>query len=124
MVAKIAVCLTTEKVSEKSLEAYNACRVTPLNKNPGVRPIGIGEVFRRIKGKCIIMRIEKDLRFLGGNTQLYLGQKCGIEHAIQSLCSHFEKTENEAVLLTDAKTRSTASTVISELKKSREFVLP
>ena len=28
----------------KSLEAFIACRLIPLNKNPGLRPIGLGEV--------------------------------------------------------------------------------
>ena len=36
MVAKTAFGLPTKKVSEKSLEAYNACRKMPLKKNPGV----------------------------------------------------------------------------------------
>ena len=31
----------------------------PLDKNPGLRPIGVGEVFRRIEGK-VVMSIEKD----------------------------------------------------------------
>ena len=35
----------------KSLEAFIACRLIPLNKNPGLRPIGVGEVLRRIAGK-------------------------------------------------------------------------
>ena len=33
-----------------SLEAFIACRLIPLNKNPGLRPIGVGEVLRRWKG--------------------------------------------------------------------------
>ena len=102
-VAKIAILLSTEKLSEKSLEAYNVCRLISLNKNRGVRLIGVGELLRRIIGKCIIKRIENELRFLGGNTQLCLGQKFGIEHAIHSLRSQYETPENEAVLLIDVK---------------------
>ena len=29
----------------KSLEAFIACRLIPLNKNPGLRPIGLGRYF-------------------------------------------------------------------------------
>ncbi len=40
------LCLTS--VDPNGLSAYVACRLIPLNKDPGVRPIGIGEVARRI----------------------------------------------------------------------------
>ena len=48
--AKCARRLATMFVDPISLEAYTACRLIPLDKNPGVRPIGIGEVLRRILG--------------------------------------------------------------------------
>ena len=41
-----------------SIEAFTACRMIPLDKNPGLRPIGVGEVLQRIAGKSI-MRISK-----------------------------------------------------------------
>ena len=37
-----------------SLEAYLACRLVLLDKSPGLRPIGIGEVIRRILGKSFM----------------------------------------------------------------------
>ena len=99
-VAKIAVRFATEEKDPTSLQAYNACRLTPLDKCPGVRPTGVGEVIRRIIGKTIVSCIQTDLKQLGGNQQLCVGQHCGIEHALHSLRANFD--ENEAVLLVDA----------------------
>jgi len=36
------------------LKALLACRLIPLNKNPGIGPIGVGEILRRILGKAIV----------------------------------------------------------------------
>ena len=63
-VAKIARRLATSVIPMGDLEAYNACRLIPLDKNPGVRPIGIGEVIRRIIGRSITECIKTDLNFL------------------------------------------------------------
>eukprot|EP00111_Clytia_hemisphaerica_P013628 TCONS_00040071-protein len=46
---------------ERNVESYLACRLIPLDKNPGVRPIGIGEVLRRIFGKTLISVIKDDI---------------------------------------------------------------
>ena len=99
-VAKIGVRLATEKQDPTSLQAYNACRVIPLDKCPGVRPVGVGEVLRWLIGRTIVSCIQTDMKQLGGNQQLCMGQRCGIEHAIHSLRANFD--ENEAVLLIEA----------------------
>ena len=51
--AKIGQKISTEILSHELLEPYNACRLIPFDKNPGVRPIYIGEVIRRIIGRTI-----------------------------------------------------------------------
>lgn len=102
-IAQIAQRIASVKLNPDHLTAYNACRLIPLDKNPGVRPIGVGEVLRRIIGRCILKCISSDLKTLGSNVQLCLGQKCGIEHAIHSLLTCFEDPTTDAVLLIDAK---------------------
>ena len=103
LVAKFAKRLATSIIPPDDLIANNGCRLVALDKCPGVRPIGIGEVMRRITGRIIVDCIRQDLTSLGGNMQLYLGQKCSIEHAKHSLRHSFDDPENEAILITDAK---------------------
>ena len=52
-IATLARKLATEIIDPSTIDSLIACRLIPLNKNPGVRPIGIGEVLRRIIGKAI-----------------------------------------------------------------------
>ena len=102
-IAKIAKKMATEELNPELMEPYNACRLRPLNKNPGVRLIGIGEVIPRIIGRTITKRLKNELMSLGSNYQLCLGQKCGIEYAIHTLRDQNSKTSANAVLLIDAE---------------------
>ena len=100
-IAKLAIRISTEKLP--FLKAYNACRLIAFDKCPGVRPIGIGEVLRRIIGRSIMKCIKLDLALLGNNTQMCLGQKCGIENTIHALRKAYESPEVEGILLIDAQ---------------------
>ena len=99
--------LATEELNPELIEPYNACRLIPLDKNPGVRPIGRGEAMRRIIGRSITKCLKNELMRLGSNYQLCLGQKCGIEYAIHTLRDHYSKTSADSVLLINAETIST-----------------
>ena len=52
-IAILAKKLASEIVDRNSLEAYVNWRMIPLNNKPGARPLGTGEVLRRIIRKVI-----------------------------------------------------------------------
>ena len=72
------LCMTQLDPEDNSLEAFTSCRLIPLEKDPGVRPIGIGEVLRRIVGKVVIYTIKPDILNSAGSLQLCAGLPAGI----------------------------------------------
>ena len=88
--------------SYTNLEAYTACRLIPLDKNPGVRPIGVGEVLRRIVGKAILSVIKPEIVSSAGNLQLCSGQASGCEAAVHAIGDSFDEQSTDALLLVDA----------------------
>ena len=54
-IAAVAHHLCTTLVDPKALRGFTCSRLMALNKKPGVRPVGIGEVSRRIIGKAVLL---------------------------------------------------------------------
>ena len=77
--------LPTTLVDPRSIEAFVACRLIALNKNLGVRPIGVGEILRRIIGKTIAWTLKNDIQEAAGRLQTAAGLKNGAEAAIHSM---------------------------------------
>ena len=108
-VADLAKKMCTEKIHPDSLIEYVACRLIPLNKgddkfgNPGVRPIGIGEILRRLVGKVVVGNVRKDVIEAAGPLQTCVGLKAGIEASIHAMREIYEEDSTEAVLLVDAE---------------------
>ena len=80
-----------------------ACRLLPLDKDPGLRPIGIGEVLRRILGKAVTSVLRGDLQDCAGSQQLCVGQDGGVEANIHGLKAIFEEEETHGVIQVDAR---------------------
>jgi len=59
-------------------------RLIALDKNPGVRPIGIGESWRRLLTKCLFAVAGKDAADECGIDNLSGGISTGIEAAVHS----------------------------------------
>ena len=73
-----------------------------LNKNPGVRPIAVGEVYRRIIAKAILTRVSFDIAAAVVPHQLCVGNPSACEAATISVQSQYSSVETEAILLIDA----------------------
>lgn len=101
-VADVARRLATEHVDPSGVKALLNNRLIPLDKNPGVRPIGIGESLRRIIGKAIMTVLKKDIMLAAGVTQVCAGHPAGCEAAIHALRDIFQDMDTDAVLLIDA----------------------
>ena len=100
-IAAVARRLCTSQAPAIGLDAFLSCLLVPLNKNPGVRPIAIGEVIRRIVAKAILRVVLKDIMLSSGPLQACSGVKGGCEPAVHATREIFEKHDVEGVLLVD-----------------------
>ena len=76
--------------------------IDPQDKNPGLRPIGVGEVLRRIAGKVIVSYLKEDVIQSVGSLQVCAGQDIGGESLIHAMRTIYEDQSAKAVLLVDA----------------------
>ena len=90
-------------VSTESIGAFVACRLIPLNKCPGVRPIGVGEVPRRIIAKAVLGIISHDIENAAGSLQVCAGQAGGCEAAVHAMRKISQYPETEGTLLVDGE---------------------
>ena len=95
--------LCTEFIDPLGIEAILANRLIPLDKGEGaVRPIGVGEVMRRIMGKCVMHVTKPDVIDASDSLQVCAGHKSVSEAAIHAMRNIFEADETDAALLIDA----------------------
>ena len=101
-VAAMTRRICTEYVDPLALHSFIACRLIPLDKNPGVRLIGVCETVRRIIGKSITGVVSSDIRIAAGPLQQCAGQPAGSEAAIHAMARVFSDEGSDGILLIDA----------------------
>ena len=107
-IALAAKCLCATLVDPECVAPLLTCRLIALDKNPGVRPIGIGDTARHIIAKAAISVLKDDVLDAAGSMQLCVGQMAGVESAIHAAHKKFDSPKTEAVLLVDASNAFTA----------------
>lgn len=90
-----------------AIRALMHCREVALNKKPGVRPIGIGEIFRRLIAQAIIRASGTYGTVNASNYNLCVGLQSGIEEAIQAVQQYLHSPPRTQ---TDSSTDSASST--------------
>ena len=101
-IASLTRRMCTSYVDPKRLEAIVASRLIALDKCPGVRPIGVGEILRRIIGKAISTTLKHDIQDAVGPLQLCAGFEGGCEAAIHAMQQLFSLPQFDAVIQVDA----------------------
>ena len=102
-IASMAKKLCTEdRTINGGLSAYIACRLILLDKDPGLRPIGIGEVLRRIIGKMVVYLLKPELQEGSGDLQMCVGQEGGCEAGVHSMHTIFEEENTHGIIQVDA----------------------
>ena len=101
--SRMAVLLCTQEIQPSHLEAFLAGRLIALDKRPGVRPIAIGEVFRRIICRAIAELIEFDVMKAVAPAQLCVGVPSACEIGVHAVRKAFGECPGvEGVLCVDA----------------------
>ena len=64
---------------------FTGCCPIALDKCPGVRPIGVAEVVRRILGKAILSVVDTNVQQAAGTIQFCSSQEASCEAAIHAI---------------------------------------
>ena len=93
--------LNTAAIHPSYLRAFIAGRLIPLDKKPGVRPIGIGEVPRRIISSATVSMLKPEIVNSTAPLQTCAGLKGGAEASIHAMRQAYEDPETEVILIVD-----------------------
>ena len=101
------ICIKKMEINAKtngtSLEETLACKLIPLEKNPGLKPRGIEEVLRRTAEKFEMQIVKKVVIKDVGRLKLCTGQEARSEAAIHGMHKIVDDSKTEAILLVNTE---------------------
>mmetsp|Transcript_13843 Transcript_13843/g.30962 ORF Transcript_13843/g.30962 Transcript_13843/m.30962 type:complete len:156 (-) Transcript_13843:258-725(-) len=77
--AEFANWLANKHPPWAAYRALMACRLVALDKQPGVRPLGISKIYRQLMAKCLLAVSGHHTTQACGNFNLCAGLRAGIE---------------------------------------------
>ena len=98
-IAATARRMATEYVDPSTISPLLSGRLIPLDKNPGVQPIGIGKVLRRFLAKAVIRVVRSDIQTAAGCLQVCAGHESGVEAAIHAMSGFCKEEECHGILV-------------------------
>ena len=101
-IASVARRLSTEFVDTSALEALLANRGVAIDKCPDLRPVGVGEMVRRIIGKSVMAVTGSKVQEAVGALQLCSGHPVGVESTIHAMRGFITDDDSDGILLIDA----------------------
>ncbi len=105
-IAEFTSWLANDNPPWAAYRALMSGRLLALDKCPGIRPIGIGETFRRLMAKLVIAVTRNEAQIACGVDQLCAGLQAGIEggiHAVQQIWESHKEEEDWGFLMIDAR---------------------
>ena len=106
-------CLANKSPPWAAYLAFMSYRLIALDKQNGMRPVGVRETWGRLFTKILIKVTGPEATMACKDNQLCAGPKVGIDgavHEVQAIWDEKLTTEDWGFLIVDAKTRSTVST--------------
>ena len=100
--ARTACKFASAKIESAPILPFLSCRMIGLDKNPGIRPVGIGEIFRRIVTAALIQNFRGETQNATGPMQTCAGARNGVEAAVHTMSGFFDDSTTEGILFVDA----------------------
>ena len=100
-IASLIKKICIEEIDDSSLSPLIASNLVSLNKNPGLRLIGVGKILRRVMGKVVMRVFSEDVTTASSDVQM-CGRSSSSKAAIHAMRRTFQHENSDAVILVDA----------------------
>ena len=97
-VGRFSDWLSNKMVPWAAIRALNAGRLIGIDKFPGVRPVSIGELWKRLITKCFLLVAGQTAKEVCGVDQLCAGLEAGVEGGVHSMVREWELMDKQQQL--------------------------